>query len=67
MSKLLKKRIIEKIGMDITAEAEEKFYNAIVDYIRRITHQSMEICRYSGTKTLRKEDVELALEFYNFQ
>lgn len=29
--------------MNITAEAEEKFYDAIIDYIRRLAHESMEI------------------------
>lgn len=63
MSKLLKKSIIEKIGMDITPEAEDVFYDAVLDYIRRLSEKSIEISKYSGRKTLRKEDVELTLKF----
>ena len=65
MSKLLKKSIIEKIEMNITPEAEDVFYDAIVDYIRRLSEKSIEISRYSGRKTLRKEDVELSVKFFN--
>lgn len=64
MSKLLKKSIIEKIEMNITPEAEDVFYHAIVDYIHRLSEKSIEISMYSGRKTLRKEDVELALKFF---
>ena len=63
MSKLLKNSIIEKIGMDITPEAEDVFYDAVLEYIRRLSEESIEILGYSGRKTLRKEDVELALKF----
>jgi len=67
MNKLLKKSIIEKIEMNITPEAEDVFFDAIVDYIRRLSEESIEISSYSGRKTLRKEDVELALKFFNFK
>ena len=64
MNKLLKKSIIEKIEMNITPEAEDVFYDTVVDYIRRLSEESIEISSYSGRKTLRKEDVELALKFF---
>ena len=65
MNKLLKKSIIEKIEMNITPEAEDVFYDAVVDYIRRLSEKSIEISMYSGRKTLKKDDVELALKFFN--
>ena len=65
MSKILRKSIIEKIGMDITPEAEDVFYDAVLDYIRRLSEKSIEISSYSGRKTLQKEDVNLALKFFN--
>lgn len=64
MSKILRKSIIEKIEMNITPEAEDVFYDAIVEYIRRLSEESIKISRHYGRKTLQKEDVELALKFF---
>ena len=51
--------------MDITGEVEDKYYDVVVDYIRLLAHENMEICRYSRTKTLKKEGVEFALQIFN--
>ena len=71
MSEILKRRIAEIIyetdDVDITAEAEEKFYEAVVDYIVRLTKECLELTKHSGRKTIQKNDVELVIRFSNIK
>lgn len=60
MRRILKKRIMDMVDMDMTTEAEDMFYDAVVDYTRRLAEESIEISGHTRTKTLKREDVEIA-------
>ncbi len=54
--------IKETAKMEITPEAEKIIIKDVFKYIEELTEESSKMAYYAGRKTLRKEDVELAMK-----
>ena len=54
--------IKETAKMEITLEAEKLIMKAVIKYIEELTEETSKMAYYAGRKTLKKEDVELAMK-----
>ncbi len=55
-------RLLRKGGAErVSAEAVEKMVEVLEDYAMKVAKAAVEICRHSGRKTVKAEDVKLAL------
>ena len=57
MRKIVNKRIIEMIDLDMTLELVYLFMECFADYICKLAEDSIETCEHTRTKTLNKEEV----------
>ena len=66
MTKQLKRSIIGILNdvenVEITPEAENMMLEAVKEYTTKIGKEARNISYFMGRKTLRKEDVEFAIE-----
>ena len=47
----------------VTADAVDMFRDAMAEYAKELSKDAYSICKHAGRKTIKREDIEFALEY----